>query len=271
MVDPNQYNNTNILQKCKIQFVIEEFKDYLADVCGKCMDIGCGSGNVTKEILLPALGSAAQIIGTDISKNMIEYAKKTFNDEKRLQFEVLDIQTKSLPEKYICEFDHVFSSHTLQWCNNIRQALTNIYEMLRYNGTTLLYIIASHNVYDVLNTLIHDIRFAQYAPDNMKTIAPFQNRSNARNELTELLQSIGFKVHHCSLREATSSGKPEIFLKSITSILTIFDNMPESVIKEFKNSLASEYFKRITYKLTCENQEFTLDTYTFLVAYAQKM
>ncbi|KAL0134162.1 hypothetical protein PUN28_001179 [Cardiocondyla obscurior] len=212
MVDPNQYNNTNILQKCKIQFVIEEFKDYLADVCGKCMDIGCGSGNVTKEILLPALGSAAQIIGTDISKNMIEYAKKTFNDEKRLQFEVLDIQTKSLPEKYICEFDHVFSSHTLQWCNNIRQALTNIYEMLRYNGTTLLYIIASHNVYDVLNTLIHDIRFAQYAPDNMKTIAPFQNRSNARNELTELLQSIGFKVHHCSLREATSSGKPEIFL-----------------------------------------------------------
>lgn len=59
--------------------------------------------------------------GTDISENMIEYANETFNsDKKRLQFEVLDIETKNLPKKYISEFDHVYSFHTLMWCNDIR-------------------------------------------------------------------------------------------------------------------------------------------------------
>jgi len=58
--------------------------------------------------------------GTDISENMIRYANKTFNDEKQLQFDVLDIETRNLPEKYISEFDHIFSFHTLQWCTDIR-------------------------------------------------------------------------------------------------------------------------------------------------------
>jgi hypothetical protein len=59
-------------------------------------------------------------VGTDISQSMIEYANMTYRDEKRLGFEVLDIQTKNLPEKYISEFDHIFSFHTLHWCYDIR-------------------------------------------------------------------------------------------------------------------------------------------------------
>jgi len=59
-------------------------------------------------------------VGTDISENMIEFAKKTYSNEKQLKFEVLDIQTKNLPEKYISEFDHIFSFHALNWCYNFR-------------------------------------------------------------------------------------------------------------------------------------------------------
>jgi len=62
----------------------------------------------------------AYFVGTDISENMIEFAKKTYSNEKQLKFEVLDIQTKNLPEKYISEFDHIFSFHTLNWCYDIR-------------------------------------------------------------------------------------------------------------------------------------------------------
>ncbi|XP_011706064.1 PREDICTED: uncharacterized protein LOC105461267, partial [Wasmannia auropunctata] len=68
--------------------------------------VGCGPGDITKEILLPAIGSNAQLIGTDISESMIKYANETFSD-KRLQYEVLDIGTKNLPKKYISEFEHV--------------------------------------------------------------------------------------------------------------------------------------------------------------------
>lgn len=53
-------------------------------------------------------------------EKMVEYANKTYGDKERLKFEVLDIQTKKLPEEYISEFNHIFSFHALQWCNDIQ-------------------------------------------------------------------------------------------------------------------------------------------------------
>ncbi|XP_077277072.1 juvenile hormone acid O-methyltransferase-like [Temnothorax americanus] len=223
MGSPNNYIASNEVQKSKILHIIDEFSEDLKDVRGKCMDIGCGPGDTTKNFLLPNLGSDAQIIGTDISESMIKYANKTFNDKKRLHFEVLDIQTKNLPKKYISEFNHIFSFHTLQWCNDIRQAFTNIYQMLQPNGTILLYIVASHDVYEVLKILERNIRFAQYIPDMMKNISPFQDSNNARKDLKELLQSIGFTIHHCSLRETSYSEE-----KSIQFLST---DISESMIK----------------------------------------
>ncbi|XP_011685176.1 PREDICTED: NADH dehydrogenase [ubiquinone] 1 alpha subcomplex assembly factor 5-like [Wasmannia auropunctata] len=175
------------------------------------MDVGCGPGDITKEILLPAIGSNAQLIGTDISESMIKYANETFS-EKRLQYEVLDIVIKNLPKKYISEFEHIFSFYTLHWCSDIRQAFENIYQMLRPNGTMLLSITVSHDIFEVLKFLTQDIRFAQYMPNMIKNnmILPYQELKNARKEIKKLLQSVGFKVHHCSLRDACySDGKPQ--------------------------------------------------------------
>lgn len=58
--------------------------------------------------------------GTDISESMIEYAKGRYTIKDRLEFEVLDIQTKNLPMKYISEFDCILSYHTLHWCIDIK-------------------------------------------------------------------------------------------------------------------------------------------------------
>lgn len=51
---------------------------------------------------------------------MIEYAKEKYSIKEQLEFEVLDIQTKELPKKYVSEFDHIFSFYALHWCYDIR-------------------------------------------------------------------------------------------------------------------------------------------------------
>lgn len=63
MASPNDYNVSNKLQRHIVSSIIEEFSEDLMNICGKCMDIGCGSGDITKEFLLPSLGPNAQIIG----------------------------------------------------------------------------------------------------------------------------------------------------------------------------------------------------------------
>ncbi|XP_011878404.1 PREDICTED: probable polyketide synthase 40 isoform X2 [Vollenhovia emeryi] len=201
MESPKIYNEGNKIQKRIISSVIEEYTENLMNVRGKCMDIGCGPGDITKDILLPSLGSSAQIIGVDISEHMVKYANEKYNDEKRLQFEVLNAETKSLPKKYISEFDHIFSFHTFQWCSDIRQVLKNIYQMLQPNGFTLLYIIAAANYFEIIQRLVRDIRFAQYVPEEIKHILPYQEFNCTRKGFKELLQSEGFSVHHCSLRD----------------------------------------------------------------------
>lgn len=51
---------------------------------------------------------------------MIEYAKKRYTVKNRLEFDVLDIQTKNLPTEYVSEFNCILSFHTLHWCTDIR-------------------------------------------------------------------------------------------------------------------------------------------------------
>ncbi|EGI59206.1 Biotin synthesis protein bioC [Acromyrmex echinatior] len=196
-----KYIASNTSQREKAIAITDEFNEYLKNVSGKCIDIGCGPGDVTKDIILPALDPNAVVIGTDISESMIDYAKKKYIKEKRLEFDVLDIQTKNLPTKYVSEFDLVFSSHTLHWCNDITQAFENIYRMLRPNGVMLILFVTSHNIFNVLENLIYDGRFAPHIKDVNKYTWPLGKSINPRKQLKELLQTLGFTVIHCSHRD----------------------------------------------------------------------
>ncbi|XP_018347583.1 PREDICTED: juvenile hormone acid O-methyltransferase-like [Trachymyrmex septentrionalis] len=196
-----KYITNNKLQREKAFAITDEFNEYLKNISGKCIDIGCGPGDVTKDIILPALDPNAEVIGIDISESMIDYAKKKYIKEKRLEFDVLDIQTKNLPAKYVSEFNLVLSFHTLHWCNDIKQAFENIYRMLRPNGVMLVLFAASHNVFNVLENMIYDVRFAPYIKDVKKYTWPLRNSINPRKQLKELLQTLGFTVVHCSHRD----------------------------------------------------------------------
>lgn len=63
MADPSTYVSCNKMTHKAVSNLIEEFGDNLINMRGKCMDIGCGPGDVTKHILLPALDQNALMIG----------------------------------------------------------------------------------------------------------------------------------------------------------------------------------------------------------------
>lgn len=67
MSNPSTYDLYNKLQQQKASNLIKEFNN-IKDMRGKCIDIGCGSGDVTKQILLPALDPNAVIIGRYITE-----------------------------------------------------------------------------------------------------------------------------------------------------------------------------------------------------------
>jgi len=56
-------NKGNTMQRRDAQDIIDEFCPELKKMRGKCLDIGSGPGDVTKEMLLPILPHDAEIIG----------------------------------------------------------------------------------------------------------------------------------------------------------------------------------------------------------------
>lgn len=75
MADPEMYALTDDLQKSKVTYLTDEYADDLMNMSGKCMDIGCGPGDITKEILLPLLNPKAKVIG----KKIMNYKKCNSN------------------------------------------------------------------------------------------------------------------------------------------------------------------------------------------------
>lgn len=67
MIDAKGYTKVNNASQESVACLINEFEDKLINIFGKCMDVGCGPGDITRNILLPALDPKAIMIGKKMS------------------------------------------------------------------------------------------------------------------------------------------------------------------------------------------------------------
>ncbi len=95
----------------------------------KVLDVGCGSGTITKGIseLVKAEGL---VIGIDPSEHLIGLARDKFSAISNLRFEVTDIHTYTPDE----QFDLITSSRTLQWLANPQAVLEKMITLLKEGG-----------------------------------------------------------------------------------------------------------------------------------------
>lgn len=57
------YVSNDKLQREKVLALIDEFYEDLKNIPGKCMDIGCGPGDITNDIILPVFSPNTVITG----------------------------------------------------------------------------------------------------------------------------------------------------------------------------------------------------------------
>ena len=89
----------------------------------RVLDLGCGPGSVTTEVLMPRLpADFGLLVGADLSADMIQYARETYPHPK-LRFTQFDL-TKDIgnnPELRPSGFDKIFSFYCLHWIQDHRQ------------------------------------------------------------------------------------------------------------------------------------------------------
>ena len=95
----------------------------------RILDVGCGTGAISKDIA-NIVGDSGRVIGIDNTEKFIESGKITYQNIKNLELIHADIFDYEPDQK----FDLVVSARVLQWLNNPKDALIKMKSMLKPKG-----------------------------------------------------------------------------------------------------------------------------------------
>lgn len=134
MNDAKLYKKSNLLQKRDAQDIVKEFA-HLFESSGELdqslLDVGCGSGDVLVEIIMPKLKHGfTEVVGVDISSEMVKFASEKYRSEF-LKFIKVDIEadflasrslkiTQALGQLKPESFSFITSFYCLHWIQNQR-------------------------------------------------------------------------------------------------------------------------------------------------------
>ncbi|XP_011871884.1 PREDICTED: uncharacterized protein LOC105564253 [Vollenhovia emeryi] len=267
-------NGGSIMQRRDVQDFVEEFDYEMSKMGGRCLDIGSGPGDITKELILPLLSNDAEIVGADISQAMVNYAREKHSDE-RVSYTVLDIETLELPSDQVEQYNNVVSFNCLHWCNDMWRAFENIYKLLQPNGKALVMFAGYHCGFNAYLLLKQNPRYESYLEDARRYVPYFQRRKckDIRASLRKMLETVGFEILHCSKREKSFQYSRQSLKSHVYAINPFIKRIPDDLKDEFIDHLMSEIINQTDFiPLKSENsqEERIMMRYDLLIAYVQK-
>ena len=151
--DPQLYLK---FEKERTQPVIDLLSRLRAEAPERIIDIGCGPGNSTLEILrkYPAAG----IVGLDSSPAMLEKARSASNEIRW----VLRSATEDLSQLGL--FDVVFSNAAFQWIPDHKALLNNLFRIVKPGGVLAVQIprFEEMKVRSVIKTVSYASKWKEY-------------------------------------------------------------------------------------------------------------
>ena len=171
------------------QEIVESIK-LNANKTDKILDIACGTGSLTQEIIKNS--SNDQVIGLDFSDAMLKIAKNTVSN-------LILGDSHYLPFKKNY-FDHITIAYGIRNFENITQSLQEVNYVLNNKGT--LNIIEIIKPYNNIKSFIFKLGFFMFAPlfglifsHNFSAYLYLPKSSNSfltENKINSLLQKNGF-------------------------------------------------------------------------------
>ncbi|KAL1489692.1 hypothetical protein ABEB36_013632 [Hypothenemus hampei] len=280
MDDPKLYSTSSCLQTAANIYVINNYFNLIrwknGDDNETVLDVGCGEGFTTTEILLPKLPkSVSKLEATDMNEKMIKVAKKKYKNTKRIEFFKLDINDRDTCDQFSCKFDHIFSFFCFHWIHDQRKAFKNIYTLLKPGGDFLLSLIGSSLIYDMYENLSKYKEWSKYFKKEM--ISPYHRCNDVKEIIEQLLKDTGFDDYLCVVKENHYTYNDWRTLKrAVISVNPVLPQLPisersryiEDINKELENICAS--IEKCSRYNNNNNEEVLLVPYELIVVYGRK-
>jgi ubiquinone/menaquinone biosynthesis C-methylase UbiE len=148
------------------------------------LDLACGTGAVTKQIL-NKIGKSGHVIGIDSSITAVKIAKKS-TSQMNADFAVFDAENFSFNLK----FDAVTCQYALFFFPNATKALSNIKKSLKKNGMLALAVHGAGNTVPYFSNILDSVQ--KFIPDYIPVGAPNLDRFGTRTSLKKAIKKAGF-------------------------------------------------------------------------------
>ncbi|XP_075530369.1 juvenile hormone acid O-methyltransferase-like [Dermacentor variabilis] len=182
----DQYALNNRLQRKDSNFVLDFCQPTFLQDCHEKMqflDVGCGTGDFTRDCLLPRCLPCRRIVGTDWSLDMIKYAMR-HSDHAKIHYQQLDISADVTNFLAINgPFHRIYSFYCLHWVKNQDAALKNIARLLKPEGECLLLFPASNPATAGWKLLAKMDRWAKYSERLLAYIAPCEDMAEKQEQI----------------------------------------------------------------------------------------
>ncbi|CAN7990123.1 unnamed protein product [Ixodes hexagonus] len=188
--DPERYSNVTGDTKPRNMeaLMITEFRRPSSD-CEQMLDIGCGTGSFTRDVLLPWSKPCRKMVAIDAVQTMVDYAKANYAHPD-VRYEVLDAAgdvTKFLDKHG--RFHRIYSFYCLHWIRDQKAAFANIGKLLKDGGGCLLLFCAQFIFYDVWLEMAESERWRNVISHPMELFLETWRRE-PRTSLSDLETSV---------------------------------------------------------------------------------
>ncbi|XP_013114872.2 juvenile hormone acid O-methyltransferase [Stomoxys calcitrans] len=246
MDNPELYHKTNQMQRHNAGEIVREYLqnfNWRTEGPYTLIDLGSSIGDVLLEVVYPILDRKFnRIVCSDINPGMIEYGKQLFGEKiKNSEFRVFDIATTGdIPSDLKDQFDIVVSFFCLQLIPDQRNALQNIYSLLRpEGGNCLLTIFARAPYFEAYLHLSKTSKWSPYMGEVDKYTCCWHYCKDPENELNGILEDIGFRDIDVKLRPTVYTYESfEAFKSNMKAVSHYCHRMPTSLQDEFISDFA---------------------------------
>ncbi|MTI30588.1 methyltransferase domain-containing protein [Xanthovirga aplysinae] len=201
----------------------------------RILDLGCGSGQLTKRISI----KAKEVLGIDKSAEMVSSAQSNYPE---IQF--LEMDASSF--RFSKPFDAIFSNATLHWVTDFKSAIRSMFENLKVGGRVVVEFGGKGNVEKIVNGLRKSLKKHGYDEQSRFEQWYFPSIGEYSVELEEAGFGVVQAEHYDRLTELADEETGikdwlEMFAKGF--FFEVSNPDIATILKEVQEQLRSELFQ----------------------------
>ncbi|EEC01188.1 acid methyltransferase, putative [Ixodes scapularis] len=210
----------------------------------KYLDLGCGTGQFTRNELLKRCPPTARLVAVDVAIEMIQHAQDNFV-HPRITHEVLDIRQDVAGFIRIHgKFDRVYSFFTLHWMKDQINAFRNVSSLLVDGGECLLLFPARTtwlNVYRRLTEKHPGKFYSQVIEDMIPTSQDIEDKTGLISYMLNILKRSNLEPQTCEVLSFEHDvPDSEALIQGQATWNPIAPLLPEKMRQEFIQDLTAE-------------------------------